>query len=954
MNRVPTLRWRFLWLLCFFCLPALVWGAVLPRVAIYYGNNPPYAWLNGFDGVIVHPDKKIDLSRFHNDVYVHINIGEIPLARVKKEKLPKQWFLGENQGRQTAVVDASHPGWQHYYLQHIVKPLVKQGYRNFYIDNLRAYRQFSRDRRSRRILRLSFVKMISTMKKRYPKSKIILHRGFALVPRLKGRIVAVAAGSLFYGRTSGGGYYRVGHQQRATLLAELNKIKNKYKVPVIVIDYMSMNKRQKAQANAAQIARLGFIPWVGNASMTTIGVGRLTPYVRKILIFYDGKANKDVRESPAFKYLATPLEYMGYVPRFVDIRQPLPRHSLLGRYRGIIFWLTPKALKSSSRVLGWLRQQIRREIPVVFFGDFEFALTSNWQRTLGLKRYVYRGLSQDLTISKSSPIIGFETKPTPRHDYFLPLKINRGNVLLQIKTPKNKTSDVVAITPWGGYALQPYVVATLPNHQTRWVINPFVFLKRALRLSDIPAPDTTTQNGRRLMMVHVAGQGFVNRSEWLKNTIAGDTIFKKILRRFEIPTTVSVVTSELSEDGLYPRHARRLQKIAKRIFRLPWVEAASNSYSYPYDWLSKARKDNHIPVPNYRLNWQQEINGSVEFINDYLLPHGKHCKVFLWTGYANPSLAALALTYAEDLANFNGGHTRISNDDRSLTAVSPLGIAQGKYFQVFAPFQNDNILTNYWKGPLSGYKRVVEAFQLTDTPRRLKPIDIYYHFYSGSKQSALNALTTVYEWALKQTVFNVYVSDFFKVVLDFQTATLARDNDHWYFFNKGDLQELRVPMSLGYPDLKRSENIAGFNVHAGERYIHLGTAKRSILVFSHQKPSQPYLVSANGFVTHFFRDAGGMQFSLNAYLPLEFVLFRPKNCTVKVNEYNITGQDMGDDKFNYRLAKLKTADVSIACETDKPKKTKPAQHKTQSPAAERGIYRRLFSQYSNHLDYPQN
>ena len=35
--------------------------------------------------------------------------------------------------------------------------------------------------------------------------------------------------------------------------------------------------------------------------------------------------------------------------------------------------------------------------------------------------------------------------------------------------------------PWGGFILDPYVLTELPGtEQTRWVVNPFTFLQKAL------------------------------------------------------------------------------------------------------------------------------------------------------------------------------------------------------------------------------------------------------------------------------------------------------------------------------------------------------------------------------------------------------------------------------------------------------------------------------------------
>ena len=81
--------------------------------------------------------------------------------------------------------------------------------------------------------------------------------------------------------------------------------------------------------------------------------------------------------------------------------------------------------------------------------------------------------------------------------------------------------------------------------------------------------------------------------------------------------------------------------------------------------------------------------------------------------------------------------------------IGPSGVNYGPYFQVYAPVQNENIYTNLWTGPFWGFLNVIQTFELTENPRRLKPISIY-HFYSGQKLASLNALKRVYEWAISR------------------------------------------------------------------------------------------------------------------------------------------------------------------------------------------------------------
>ena len=119
------------------------------------------------------------------------------------------------------------------------------------------------------------------------------------------------------------------------------------------------------------------------------------------------------------------------------------------------------------------------------------------------------------------------------------------------------------------------------------------------------------------------------------------------------------------------------------------------------------------------------------------------------------------------MLNMNGGDTLITRSNPSLALVAPLGVTKNGHFQVYAPNQNENVYTNNWLGPFYGYERVIETFELTNVPYRLKPIDIYFHTYSASKPASLKALDKVFRWATEQETNPVHASDYIRKVLDF-------------------------------------------------------------------------------------------------------------------------------------------------------------------------------------------
>ena len=276
------------------------------------------------------------------------------------------------------------------------------------------------------------------------------------------------------------------------------------------------------------------------------------------------------------------------------------------------------------------------------------------------------------------------------------------------------------------------------------------------------------------------------------------------------------------------------------------------------------------------------------------MPPNRKCRLFFWSGLADPTVDALALTYKDKLLNINGvSSTHCTDNYPSLTGIRSMGFDLGGYYQVFAPIDMDFYYMNGFSGPLYGFEKVIQTFELTDKPRRFKPIDIYYHFYAASMPASLHALIKVYQWALNQPVMNIYISEYIKKVLDFNRTIIAKKNDYWIIYTQGDVRELRSQPKFGYPDLVKSENIIGFSDKDNDRYIHLGPGRLTVLCYQTARPSDPYLVEANAAVTFFARDDKQFKVKFHGHMPLECTFANVNNCKVtsKPELHAVTNSD---------------------------------------------------------------
>ena len=914
-------------------LAASVTFAAQPSIALFYGANPPWDELRAFDVVVVEPQHVPDPKAHADDrtaLFAYVSVGEANAGRPYLKAIPDDWRSGSNPGWGSVVLDQAQPEWPAFFAEQVIKPLWDAGYRGFFLDTLDSYQLFAKTEADRARQEAGLVAVIRELRERHPEIRLIFNRGFEILPQVHRDVFAVAAESLFQGWNHAIKDYRqVSAADREWLLGQLDRVKREYGLPVLAIDYVPPGKRELARETAARIRGLGFIPWVANPELDMLGVGEIEVMPRKVLMIHNGASNEfDLSFSLGLRLGTMPLNYLGYTVEYLDARQTLPAYPLTGRHAGIVVWLDNPAGKEGQALAAWLEKQVAAGVPVALLGESGFLFAGGSAKRLGLQLSPAPAVPARLHVAQRDPLIGFESEPVLDRQAFFPLRATGGSPMLTLADGRGASQEAVALTPWGGYALNPHVVIELPAVQRkedeedslRWVINPIEFLRRALKLPDMPVPDATTESGRRLLMVHMDGDGFANRAEFPGSPYAAEVLRDRILKKYPLPATISVIQGEIAPDGLYPALSPELEKIARDIFAQPQVEIASHSYSHPFSWRkagnSRDSKSYRLAVPNYAFDLQTEIPGSVAYIESRLAPPGKRVKVFLWTGDCNPGADALGLAHRGGLMNMNGGDTTITRSLPSLTLVGPLGIPKKGYFQVYAPNQNENVYTNNWLGPFYGYERVIETFEMTDAPYRLKPIDIYFHTYSASKPASLNALDKVFRWALEQETTPVYASDYIRKVLDFNRMVVARTPDGWLVRGAENLRELRAPPALGLPDPGASRAVAGFNRHGGNFYLHLAGSEAEIR-FNPVAAPAPYLVSANARVERLTRasvaDGGTLSLKLRGQVPLKFALALDASCTVRADGHPINAVSKGDGVGHFSVRSHAIEELRVHC-----------------------------------------
>ena len=505
--------------------------------------------------------------------------------------------------------------------------------------------------------------------------------------------------------------------------------------------------------------------------------------------------------------------------------------------------------------------------------------------------------------------VGFEIDPyVPYVDNLLKPKDSKAICTLHIGRLK---SVISAITPWGGYAFDGALMTNI-NKSDLWIVNPFKLLRDTLRLRDIPIPDVTTENGKRLLFVHIDGDGIMNRAEWNPELFSGEVLNSDIFSKYNIPISLSIIEAETAPYGLYPKLSKKLEEIARRSYEMDHVEPATHTFTHPFYW-QKIINDNLDPkyrlqVKDYNFSIDRELRGSLDYINKNLVPKTKNAHMVFWSGDCLPTETTLEYMYQHNFLQMNGGDTTISNKDPWISYIAPLGIKRGDYYQIFTGAQNENVYTNDWLGPFWGFKRVIQTFKLTNAPRRLKPIDIYFHIYSGSKRASLNALHAVFKWSIKQDVMPIYTSEYIPRVMDFYEISMAMVDNRWYIKGAKALDTIRISKDK-YVDIANSKGVVGMRRYLDSRYIHLDHNKsRYLLKIIKNNLGQNYLISSNAHIVSHKKDDEIEKFRFVGYVPISLSYHIKDGCRLKADP---KPKSLSDINGTIDISYLKERDINV-------------------------------------------
>lgn len=439
-------------------------------------------------------------------------------------------------------------------------------------------------------------------------------------------------------------------------------------------------------------------------------------------------------------------------------------------------------------------------------------------------------------------------------------------------------AELVIVAPNGGYVAQYYASTFIKEEQapeTRyWYINPFKFFQLAFATEKMPVLDVTTLANRRIYYSQIDGDSWNSISNIEKYSDkrirCADVVLEEVLNKNpDWPVTVGIIAGDIDPKWV---GSEASQAIARKMLALNQVEMGTHTYSHPFDWhffQAKDQKEKEVkylylyPYGSWQssyLSWlraayylqrgdistnernlgygfvtprayanlpfdlENEIVGSARYIEKFA-PPDKKVSIIQWTGDCLPWSEPIHLSREQGWRNINGGFTQKDEAYPSYCNVAPIGRHVDGQVQIYASANNENDYTDEWRDRFYGFKYVVRTFENTGLPLRVKPIDLYYHFYSGERAASLNALLSNIEYIKKQEIIPVWTSRYAAAADGFYTGQIYSLGENvWQFKELQGLHTVRIDNPKMHVRFDTSSGVIGERVFQRALYVYLDSA----------------------------------------------------------------------------------------------------------------------------------
>ncbi|WP_146852082.1 hypothetical protein [Brevifollis gellanilyticus] len=757
-------------------------------------------------------------------VLARVPLFEVP-AGSPAAKLAKELGVPLLEGKALGSVrlDATHPHWAHVVVHELVETAAERGFDGVMLSELET---MSHDAE-----RAALLRVLPMLKSAYPDKQLFLEGGASLLREARRHL----DGIVFIEETGANA-----DADSALRLERKILDASRQGVCSYVVGFENPEKPTNIAARAARIRQLGGVPFFTTPDIHGANLGPLLEVSRRILVLHTGAA----RETYTARLLHGSLEWLGYQVTYQDASQEgsawMPGH------QGVSAVILDQSLSLSRERQHALAELVttlaEQKVPLLLTGQ-PWANAGDWaqvSKVLGLSG-TGSSVAKPAAASVKHAEADLMMNPgaiSPRVSGLRDVRLTTddGKTLLSLQADHVEHSQV-ALTTWGGLWLDPLALEAGPQ------VNPLPFLESLLsRYPTAPVMDTTSLDGRRLLVTHISSEGYAETTDLPGLPVAAEAMLEKVVSKYALPMTVAVSEADVRgwTPGVDARQAPRLQEAARTLFTLSHVEAASGTMSRPTTWEGKTASGGlmNASAPEKDLSMEREVAGSLGWLHRQFLGQGQAMRLVSWPQGSFPSAEASAFSHQMSVEN-------VATQSSATLAgrISPLparGWSSGESFST--------VLTQN-TGDAAAF--IAEATR-TGQRRWLSPVQVSLSFHDAASANHLKQVEKMLDWCASQPFQAVTVGEYARLMRDASRTRLFQTGaDRWIIVNEGRARTLRLPASAGVPDLAACTGVSGFTRQGDQVYIHtLGLRRTELVMRRDAERDYLRLASSTGSVSY--------------------------------------------------------------------------------------------------------
>lgn len=672
---------------------------------------------------------------------------------------------------------------------------------------------------------------------------------------------------------------------------------------------------------------------------------------RTVLGIYDSTTEQSARWSRAHRFAELPLNHLGLRVRYWDIQQGWPDAAALAGVRGIVLWPRGYRLRDPEALWRGIEQALERGVGVALLGGpYEIADLRGNPPPLAasvhaLRRFglAYTGLYEDVSLGwrvshADSQVVEFERRldgPLPGFGLYTAAGsgMNIHLSVINAQHDSSPTSYLVTSRPGAIFVDSAFVLwQGSANGQvfSQWRMDPFFFFRQAFNTDSLPKLDPTTASNRRVMFALVDGDGWTDRSNLFQyreqGALAADVLYREVLTRFPtLPFSIAPIGMDLDPQRPGTERARR---VAAEMFSLPHVLPALHSYSHPLRWEGGPRQiaasETAVPVVASSQQWSgwieallpaswrapnlavildapaqstaPHIDLDLEFdtahaVVESVLSTVKPIPLVHWSGDGMPGPEALRETTRRGWLTIGGGPVA-PRSQFSYSTVAPFGFVEGDALQVYLGNENETETLTGWPSAQALRRRMT----VTDSPRRVSPLGLYFQVACASDTRRLNTLRTALETVLKEPAIATWPHAYAAAVAGFQRAEIISvGKNAWRIRQRGALNSVRFDGVAGWKvDFTKSVGVLGERRTQDALYVALDPEVSDVLLVlqeasaSAQAAQLPIVNQANWHLRGLRRDGNTLGFVATGFGDGDFHLSAAPQSAFNVRVYRGT------------------------------------------------------------------